>query len=373
MKKNKLEELIQYYEESIAEGKIPYFDANEYIEIAGYYFQEGEFEKTMSTLSNALHIHPDNEDIQRSKIEYCIDEGELTEARNLINSLTHHSTFIQCLNAELYYEEGDTDTALNILDNLLNTNTDMDIFIDMADLYSDMDEKEKAFRCIQTVYDTEPDHPEVGNLMISILIDQGKYKESINVCNEVIDKNPYNFFAWMKTAETYIGLSKFDKAVEATEFAMIANPENNAPYLLRGQAYMLLENYPKALEDMFRGIETGIIPKQYVYFNIGVCYLNIDEYQKALDNLLIAESLMDESDEFRQDLSFEISKCLIKLKRFKEVKSYMPSNFSDSLQGSLMSAILDGLAGEDINKMVEDITGLLNSEDWDSETNEDSN
>lgn len=372
MKKKKLEELIQYYEKTIGEDKIPYFDTNEYIDIAGYYYEKGEFEKVISTLSNALHIHPDNEEIQRARIEYCIDEGELEEARRVIDNITHHSSSIQCLNAELYYEEGDADTALRILDNLLETNTDMDIFIDMADLYNDLNEGEKAFQCIQTVYDAEPDHPEIASLIIPALIDQGKYKEALNICNTVIDKSPYNFFAWMKTAEAYIGLSKYDKAVEATEFAMIANPENTAPYLLRGQAYMVLENYPKALEDMFTGIESGIIAKQYVYFNIGVCYFNIDEYQKALDNLLIAESLMDKSDEFSQHLSFEISKCLVKLKRFKEAKSYMPGYFSDSLQGSLISAILDGLAGEDIDEIIDELAERLSSE-WDCETDENSN
>lgn len=214
MNTEKLQELIKRYEEALLDNKILYLDASEYIEIASHYWVDKRDEEAHQTLSNALLIHPDNDELLRTQIELFIDEGNLKKAREVINSIhPPYSNEIECLNAEIFMEEGEDNKALCILDELYERTTDADTLIDMAKLYEDMDNKDKAMQCLEMADQISPNNPDVSISLLSILIDAGKYDDAIELCNQIIDEDPYSFHAWMKIAECYSATSKHDKAI----------------------------------------------------------------------------------------------------------------------------------------------------------------
>ncbi|NDV60692.1 tetratricopeptide repeat protein [Bacteroides sp. 519] len=370
MNTDKLQELTRRYEKALEENRILYLDASEYIEIANQYWVDKEDEKAHTTLSNALLIHPDNDEILRTQIEFFIDEGSLNKARETLNNIQPpYSDDIQCLNAELLMEEGNVEQALAILDELFMTNMDVDLFIDMAKLYDEMENKDKAMQCLEIAGKISPNNTDVSISLLSILIDSGKFDEAIKICNEIIDEDPYSFHAWMKMAECYSALSEHGKAIEAAEFAMIANPADDAPYVLRGQSYVALENYEKALDDLYKILDANIIPDRYVQYYIGICQMGLKNYETAFENFNNAELYTNKSDQpFHHNIAFNMAKCLYKLGRYEEAGFYSRMMIPDSNDERIMRILLATAEDAKLHKTLDEWEEMVlndpNPENW---------
>lgn len=370
MNTEKLQELIKRYEEALSDNRILYLDANEYIEIASYYWVDKKDEEAHQVLTNALLIHPDNDEIFRTQIELFIDEGNLEEAREVFNEIhPPYSDEIECLNAEIFMEEGEKAKALAILDELLERTTDTDTLIDMAKLYEDMDNEDKAMQCLEMADQISPNNPDVSISLLSIFIDAGKYDDAIKLCNQIIDEDPYSFPAWMKIAECYSALSKHNKAIEAAEFAMIANPEEDAPYVLRGQSYVALENYEKALEDLYRILDSNVVPERYIRYYIGICHMSMGNYETAFENFNNAELDTEKSEQpFHHNIVFNISKCLYKLGRYEESRFYMRMMIPENNDIRIMQLLLSTIDGTDylksLNEWEEVVINDPTTENW---------
>lgn len=337
MENKKLEELVQQYEQAQAENKIPYLDATDYLDIANYYWINKKDEEALSTLDNALHIHPGNEELIRTQIELYIDTGNISRAREVMDSANcRSSAAIRYLDAELHYEEGDVDGALIILHELYDINTDPDVFADMAELYMDMDDKEAAVNCLEMAVKISPKSIDIIAPLATTLCELGKYKKAIKYLNQIIDEDPYSFLAWMKIGESYLALDKFDKAIEAAEFAMIATPESEAPYFIRSQAYFNLGNYEKALEDINQVQTYESTPLSFVTYFKGLCYVNLERFDEAQEALKMALAEMEEATDREELVYYQtllyLFKSLYELGRLEEAETYMkrlPMDTSD--------------------------------------------
>lgn len=337
MENKKLEDLVKQYEEAQAENKIPYLDATDYLDIANYYWVKKKDEEALTTLANALHIHPGNEDLVRTQIELYIDTGEIGKAREIMNNANcRSSAAIRYLDAELHFEEGDTDGALIILHELYDINTDPDVFADMAELYMEMDNKDAAVNCLEMAIKISPENMEIIVPLATTLCEIGKYKKAIKYLNRIIDDDPYSFLAWIKIGESYLALEQYDKAIEAAEFAMIASPENELSYFIRGQAYFSLSNYEKALEDINKIRNLDTVSLSFISYFKGLCYVHLENFEEAQKALKKALAEMEETGETEEIIYYQVLlylfKSLYELGRFEEAESYMkrlPMDVSD--------------------------------------------
>lgn len=82
-----------------------------------------------------------------------------------------------------------------------------------------------------------------------VLLAQKQWSQSINLCNEVLNQNPYGWNAlWIKALGEY-NLGEYDQAVRNATASICQNPMQAAPYLIRSEAYRKLNRDADAARD----------------------------------------------------------------------------------------------------------------------------
>ena len=113
-----LKELLQIYEAALAEGKSIYMDADQLADIANWYINENEASKAQQAIDYGLHLHPANTKLLLEQILLYIDNRELQKAKEVIDLVGEPElTEIKLFKAEILLNEG----KLSEADELMNT------------------------------------------------------------------------------------------------------------------------------------------------------------------------------------------------------------------------------------------------------------
>ena len=123
------------------------------------------------------------------------------------------------------------------------------------------------------------------------LWERGDYNGAIKLCNEAIELNPNNEWAYSRRGTAYFdGLKQYDAAIRDYNKALELNPNMSAAYFYRGNAYGNSGQYERALQDYNKAIELNPNSAK-IYHNRGICYFYIGQYEQAIQNLDKAISL----------------------------------------------------------------------------------
>lgn len=77
---------------------------------------------------------------------------------------------------------------------------------------------------------------------------QGLFEKATFFFNKLIDKNPYSAPYWFGLARCYFDQQMFDKAIEACDYATVADDEFADAYLMKGHSFFQLGNEESAME-----------------------------------------------------------------------------------------------------------------------------
>lgn len=339
-----MDDLIQLYEAAVKENKVPFFDVDDYMDISEYYWELGDMEMFDQTVSNAHIIHPENESLCRMQIELYIDSQQPEKARNLLNNCKHRNTrWAQVLSAELYMYEGRVEDAKELLSMLMQTDYDTDIFLGIAETYCDLEDWKHALECYNEIELREPENVDMLEDKAMVYQKMRKYEDAMAYHNKVLDHNPYAFKPWLQLADCYLNLKKYDKVIEATEFAMVIAPEVNDSYYYRSYAFMMLGNYEKCIADLLK-VRSSVYGSMNYHLSktIGECYLKLKDFNAALPYLQEAYKMMSKTNEpFYTQTVFGIIYC--------RVYQQAPE---EELMGYLKEADLGYLSLEDVERLV---------------------
>ena len=112
-----------------------------------------------------------------------------------------------------------------------------------------------------------------------------EYDEKIKKLTEKIAKEPENaVYYYLNRGNCYLFLEDYKKAIEDYNKAIELNPENADFYSNRGICYLFLEDYEKALEDFNNAIELDPNNAQF-YLARGNYYFDLKSYKKAIEDL----------------------------------------------------------------------------------------
>lgn len=116
----------------------------------------------------------------------------------------------------------------------------------------------------------------------------GDYLASVSAFSRLLEIDPKNEIALTYRGNAYIELGDYSKAIASYTEAINLNPDTYPqPYYNRGRAYMFLEEYDKALADLEKSIELDHYDDiDFAYRangNIGLIYRKLGNYEKALD------------------------------------------------------------------------------------------
>ncbi|MCX7995568.1 MAG: tetratricopeptide repeat protein [candidate division WOR-3 bacterium] len=116
------------------------------------------------------------------------------------------------------------------------------------------------------------------------------WRDSITLWTDVLEKYPQNGIAFNNRGNAYKLIGQYEKAIEDFNKAIEFAPELELPYFNRGTVYERLGQYDKAIADFTMAL--NLQPNFAVgYVDRGAVYCRLGEYDKAYNDLIRALQL----------------------------------------------------------------------------------
>lgn len=318
-------ELSQVIEDIDVVEPIGFKNQNDYLDIAQMYLESGDFDKAHTYTDMTLKLNPDNADAytMRSKI-YLAQENKDDARKAAIraiqadNSLLNSSLAKEFDIVEVppfdfeyynskgveYFYKGEIQNAISCFEKSLGLNFKNVVALNnLARAYIKLQEFDKAKSALKKAKIFNP-----------------KYFDSyINLANIA------------KLESTKDDISEFSRKKYLNEQknylkqAIKVNPNDKRAYLGLGNYYLEQKEYENAIKNF----ETALVyDDEYyeAYLGLAICYIELNNPQKALLALRNAGALNSKSDE----ISYYLAKMCILDNKFDEAKDYLLDAVSKS-------------------------------------------
>ncbi|KLI58556.1 tetratricopeptide repeat protein [Brachyspira hyodysenteriae] len=115
------------------------------------------------------------------------------------------------------------------------------------------------------------------------LILEKKFTEIIKLCDEAIEKDDKDEYAYFIRANCYFDLKNYDMVIENLNKSIELNPNNEKAYFNRGFIESNLEMYEESINDYTKVTELNPNDEK-AYFNRGLIKSNLEMYKEAIDD-----------------------------------------------------------------------------------------
>lgn len=319
--------LLHRYEKAVAEGHVPYLEADELTDIAEYYMTDKQDEKANQAIQAAIDMHPDATDPQiflaRQKMFY----GQLDEAQAIVDAIIEQeNNEVIYVRAELLIRQKQAlEASEYLLEEMELMQDSLETYLyDCTAIFMDYDQWELAEIWAGRLRDICPAHPSLPLMEAEISMGLDDYETAETMLQELLDSDPYSTEAWNLLAESYVALERYADAREAADYALAINPRERNALLMKANACMHDNQLPQAIRYYAQCLEMQ--PDDLsVQMSLAICYNNTEQYEKAVSLLTTAEQRIEKQPEDRQaDLPHLLlirAFALGKLKKYDEALS----------------------------------------------------
>ena len=233
------------------------------------YFQEGSFTEALPFYQKALELEPFNTHIQIEYAELLYGLGKTSEVEKITSNLMKSGTY-------------DTQEALNV-------NTRLGLLLLKMKRYNQV-----ISLCLQ-ILSHEHKIPQVYNLLGQAYFNTGDYQKALKAYENSLLKDKKNAFTLSSIGSLYLTLFRLKKEKElhslSIDFyhrALDSNPELVSALNGLAAAYSFVGDRNKAIYYWEKSLK--IDPEfTYIYFNLGITYIEMGENKKALKYLMICK------------------------------------------------------------------------------------
>ncbi len=146
--------------------------------------------------------------------------------------------------------------------------------------YDKAGEQERMFYALKTALEITPENDEaLRHLYLNTELSR-KYRETIEICDNVIDRHPYSSLAWYQKGSAHYCLCEYDEAIDAYEYAFSINDGFELAFRDCAEVCMETKQYQKALK-CYKDVMNYVTPDEDLFMNIGICYNEMGHYGVA--------------------------------------------------------------------------------------------
>ena len=244
-----LQELAEQYEAAKAENKPIYLDADDLADLADWYAMHGKSEQATEVVEYGLRLHPNSTPLLVEQAYLFMDAQKRDKAKQIIDQIPEsYSSEVKVLKANILLGEGKVDEAEQLLDSIEDKDELANI-VDIAYMYIDMGYPDKALSWLNKGLNSYSEEEAFLAATADCFHAQGLNQKAETFYNRLIDKNPYSAPYWFGLARCYFEQQLFDKAIEACDYAIVADEEFAEAYIMKGHAFYQLGNEESALEN----------------------------------------------------------------------------------------------------------------------------
>ena len=275
--------LLNAYETSVNAGEPVFMDADELTDIADFYQYTNRMDKAEEAISLATSLSPGSIGPLTYRIHEALYNGDTQKAWYWLDQIieTSEPDYIYD-RAEILISEGKVDEANQYLNEQfanISEEEQQDFIMDVANIFSECGQPGKAMEWI-TKGHSENTAP-YKELMAHALFEMGKYKESQNIFNELVEADPFSNLYWTQLAAAQYMNEDYSASVQSSEYAIAIDPNDVAAMGAKANGLMKLENYEEATKFLNRYIEQ--VPNDVnALMQLSFCLRSMDQTEESL-------------------------------------------------------------------------------------------
>lgn len=280
-----LQEIVEQYEKAKAENAPFYLDADEFSELTNWYGFCKEYTKAAEVAKYGLKIHPNNTAILIALSYLILDEGLTEKASKIAASIKEQDLpEVKVLHARILLSIGAIADAERIV-NSIEEKGSLDNMIEVAYMYLDAGYSDKAMEWLRPGRIKYADDKVYMATKAETYYAKGMDKQAALLYNKLIDKEPYSAPFWFGLSRCYYRQEKYDKAIEACDFALIGDDEYADAYVMKGHCFDQLGNEDAALAYYKQAQKYHGIDSDFIYSYLGLDNVIKGEWKEGYENL----------------------------------------------------------------------------------------
>jgi len=266
---------IAKFESMLKTDDVYFFDSEDFEDIIHYYLNNGKISLAKKGIKIGLQQHPGSIELKLLDVEVLVFENKLEEAELMLDALqlldnSNDEIYIQ--RANIFSKKDNHEAAIELLKKALDLAEDsFDIYSLLGMEYLFLDNYEMAKQSFkQCVLFDEQDYSSLYNVIYCYEFLED-YDGAIYYINDYLERNPYCEVAWHQLGKLYIEKKMLFEALSAFDFAIISDDRFIGAYFEKGKVLEKLGKYNEAIENY----ETTITiddPTSHAYLRIGKCH-----------------------------------------------------------------------------------------------------
>ena len=271
---------------------------------AKIFTEHEEYETAQTILNQYTELVPTTDEIQFRQAMLFAATEELQKADDLLAQIAENwnseESDLDTLE-RVYFEHAEVKRAMGdyqasslmIAKALQENPKSMEYLYFQSHIYRQLQMMDKAIESVRTMLRYEPDNA-VAHAKLGDFLSEGNREEQEQAREEyqkAIACNPRHSYAYGRIGLFYEEEKNYEKALEYFNMQLEINPYDYY-YIERGNVYMNINEYEKALQD-FEAARDESPESQYPYYNMGVALMQLGRYEEAIEHLKKSIALSD--------------------------------------------------------------------------------
>lgn len=316
----RLNDLAREYEAMRAEGESVYMEPDDLADLSLWYDNNHYPERSDEVMEYALSMYPNSTMLQIEQAYRYLDKGDIDSAIILSNQIEDDMTGdLQLLKARLLIENEEYEKA----DDLLNSFPPEDLDpIMVANMYMETHFSGKAIEWLKLHGQGLEEEEDYLSILMNAYCYTGKYEESIEICEKLIDKDPFSAHYWLSLGRCQLALGQYNKALDACDFSITNDEDMGEAYLTRCNLFALLGNEQKAKENLKQAIKLhAVVPGDMNEMDLALL-LDQEKAEDAIKLMNFYLKHVDLTEEQRINTYFRLGVCYAHMRWDKNAFDY---------------------------------------------------
>ncbi len=303
MKESDIRILRDRYEKQLEEGVHGYFEPDELDLIAESYEQEMAYRKALHVVSHGLDLYPSNEMLLLHKSRCLLSLGRIEDAGKVLACITERNIDYYFVAAEWALMCEDAEAAVEAFNSIISdAEVVIEDCIDILDICADLDRVDLLERIVSKVEQRFDDATPFVRELAMLYEEKEQDERAIDLYNRLLDIDPYSIDDWFSLAKVYARRKEYDKAIEACDFALAIEENDESVIAFKGYCMYDSGEYMQAIEQ-FQLYLQCTSDKAVAYELIAEAYTRLDKHERAIEYLLKAVAINDRSHDLYYQLA----------------------------------------------------------------------